>query len=309
MRPNHSPARIVRDSRASANETGGSSDKIRREVLPLLKAMAQEARPDSNERAFADRHIAELSVDENPWQAALFARRVLARVPNDERAWAAMALAQTRLGHYRFAQHAFERALSMSPGNPWYAHNLGHLLDVALDRPADALPLLRFAFEEAPENSELAASYAHALARTNQVAMAHRVLSLHAGNGEHARLMEWVESGAPHVRMLPAETAGVAKRKRRGLLRCKKQLRAGLARLPFSHAIQRAAVSVLEKALSVIPLREASSTGEYCAACLWLAHQACGGALSVLEVSAPFGARIAAVRSLSARLSGVLKID
>jgi hypothetical protein len=284
----------------------------------MLRAMAEEAKPDSDECAFAHRHLAELLVDDSPWQAAVFARRVLLRVPDDERAWATMALAQTLLGNYPFAQRAYLRAIAKAPNNPWYAHNLGHLLDVALDRPDEALPLLRFAFEQSPDSAEIAASYGHVLARTSQLAMAHRVLSLHGPNGpggEQARLLAWVERGAPKAQTSAAsesrypEARPLPVRRRQGLGQCKATLLRGLARLPFSEAMKAVAVRALEQALFTVAVREASSVREYCAACALLAHQSCAGPLSAREIAAPFGARVANVRALSEKLLKLVRID
>ena len=90
------------------------------------------------------------------------------RAPADDGAWAVLGLAQSLLGNYRYAARAYERALALAPNNPWYAHNLGHLYDVALDRPQDALPLLAQATAAQPGEADIAASYAHALARSRQ---------------------------------------------------------------------------------------------------------------------------------------------
>src|SRR5215470_4768993 len=134
-------------------------------VVPLLHRLARTAAPGSDESVFAHRHLAELIASRHPWRAALYARRVTSERPEDDRAWAVLALCQTLLGNYRYAAASYQRALSCAPKNPSYAHNLGHLLDVALDRPSDALPLLADAHKAEPKEREIAASYAHALAR------------------------------------------------------------------------------------------------------------------------------------------------
>ncbi|MEO7109947.1 MAG: hypothetical protein ABI183_05890 [Polyangiaceae bacterium] len=175
------------------------------DVLPLLHRLARTAKSGTDESAFAHRQLAELLVEREPWRATLHARRVLAVLPDDERAWAALALSQTLLGNYRYAANAYARALRAAPKNPWYAHNLGHLLDVALDKPKDAVELLRFAFEgskrRAAPNSEIAASFVHALARTGAIDEAKRVLTHAMKRGgssrEHAALMRWLDAGAP----------------------------------------------------------------------------------------------------------------
>src|SRR5439155_15228036 len=123
-------------------DRGFSRNLEAEELLPLLARLARAAPPKSDAWIFAHRHLAELGVEHDPWRAALFARRVLSLRPDDDGAWAVLRLAQSLLGNYRYAAHSYERALSISPKNPWYAHNLGHLYDVALNRPFDALPLL-----------------------------------------------------------------------------------------------------------------------------------------------------------------------
>jgi hypothetical protein len=176
------------------------------DVLPMLHRLARTATPGSEERVFAHRQLAELLAEKHPWRAALYARRVLADRPEDDRGWALLGLSQTLLGHYRFAVTAYQKALSCAPKNPWYAHNLGHLLDVALDRANDALFWLRAAYTGANSNADIAASFAHALARAGKLAEAKRVLARAMKRGEskeHAALMRWLEKGAP-----PEEDSG-----------------------------------------------------------------------------------------------------
>lgn len=174
------------------------------DVLPLLHRLARTAKSGTDESAYAHRQLAELLVEREPWRSTLHARKVLAISPDDERAWAALALSQTLLGNYRYAANAYARALRAAPKNPWYAHNLGHLLDVALDQPKDAVDLLRFAFEgskrRAAPNSEIAASFVHALARAGNIDEAKRVLAQtmkRGGSRELAALMKWLDAGAP----------------------------------------------------------------------------------------------------------------
>jgi tetratricopeptide (TPR) repeat protein len=170
------------------------------EILPLLARLARLAPPESDAWIFAHRHLAEIGVEHDPWRAALFARRVIAQRPDDDGAWAVLGLAQSLLGHHRYAARAYERALALAPDNPWYAHNLGHLYDVALDRPADALALLERATAAQPAEADIAASYAHALARCGRVPMAKRVLKRairRGGTADQMALWRWLEAGAP----------------------------------------------------------------------------------------------------------------
>jgi tetratricopeptide (TPR) repeat protein len=170
------------------------------ELLPLLARIARAAPQASDEWIFAHRHLAELGVEHDPWRAALFARRVVALRPDDDGAWAVLGLAHSLLANYQSAARAYERALDLAPQNPWYAHNLGHLVDVALDRPSDALGLLARATTAEPEQSEIAASYAHALARSGKIALAKRVLRRAIRRGataEQMALWRWIDAGAP----------------------------------------------------------------------------------------------------------------
>ena len=138
--------------------------------------------------------------NETPGAPALFARRVLAYRPEDDRGWATLAFCQTLLGNYKFAVTAYHHALASAPKNPWYAHNLGHLLDVALGRADEAIGWLRRAYQSAAYSGEVAASYAHALARVGRLADARKVLTRamkRTVSREHAALLKWLEQGAP----------------------------------------------------------------------------------------------------------------
>ncbi|MEO8800349.1 MAG: hypothetical protein ABI551_20825, partial [Polyangiaceae bacterium] len=145
------------------------------DLVPLLHRLVRTATEASEDAIFAHRQLAEVLVEREPWQSTLHARKVLAIAADDERAWAALALSQTLLGNYRFAANAYAHTLQAAPHNPWYAHNLGHLLDVALGRAEDAVAWLRRAYQSATYSGEVAASYAHALARVGRLAEARRV--------------------------------------------------------------------------------------------------------------------------------------
>ena len=87
-----------------------------------------------------------------------------------------LGVAHMRLGHFRAARHALERALRLAPDDVAVLHNLGHLLDVAFDRPEEALPHLALACRIVPDEPAIASSHAHALARTGQEARAEQLL-------------------------------------------------------------------------------------------------------------------------------------
>lgn len=188
------------------------------EILALLARIAHAAEPGSEAWISAHRQLAELGVEHDPWRAALFARKVLHHCPQDDGAWAAMGLAQSLLRNYRYAARAYERALAIAPDNPWYAHNLGHLYDVALDRPQDALPLLARAALVKPDEADIAASYAHALARCGKRVLAKRVLARAIRRGATAdqkALLRWLDEGAPGARDVDGRERRAKTKKRR----------------------------------------------------------------------------------------------
>ncbi len=201
--------RLRRDAETALREaTGSSSDPGA--LLPILHRLARHAPDGSEACAFAHRNLAEILVDRDPWRAALHARRATTAQPDDDRGWAAMGLCQTLLGNYRTAASAYHRAVECSPGNPWYAHNLGHLLDVALGRPRDAVGWLRRAYEGARCDGEIATSFAQALARAGETDEAKRVLKRATRRGatrEQTALLKWLGSQQEGVPLQPIRGA------------------------------------------------------------------------------------------------------
>ncbi len=170
------------------------------DVLPRLARLARLAPAASDDGVFAHRQLAELLVERHPWRAAIYARRALAHRKDDDRAWAVLAFCQTLLGNFRCAATAYKQAIASAPGNPWYAHNLGHLLDVALGAPERALPWLRSAYGAKVDNSEIVASYVHALARAGKTCEAREILERaldRFDSRELEALLRWLDQGAP----------------------------------------------------------------------------------------------------------------
>jgi len=186
----------------------------RRVVEPILERILKLAPDGDPARVFAHRHLAELRLEQDPWSSALHLRKVIAESPHDDVSHSLMALAQALLGNYRAAVAAYRRALALSPRNPWYHHNLGHLLDVALDDPTCALPHLELALEHAdPPEHEITASTSHCLARVGRLDEAHELaqeaVSAAPHNEDHRALLRWIDRGAPRdepVHPLRAET-------------------------------------------------------------------------------------------------------
>jgi tetratricopeptide (TPR) repeat protein len=174
-------------------------DAAARGHLEALLRVASEP----EDRLFAHRHLGELCLEESPWQAALHIRQVLRIAPDDDVAEALMGLCQALLGNYEAAIASYGRAALANPEMPWYHHNVGHLLDVALDRPKAARPHLERAHAIEPTHDEITASLAHCVARLGDLDEARR-LALEAAetaphHDEHHNLLDWIEQGAPDL--------------------------------------------------------------------------------------------------------------
>ena len=173
----------------------------RDDVRSLLEALAARAPADSAEATLAHRHLAELLLEESPWRASLHCRQVLRVCPDDDAAHALMGLAQALQGNYRMAVGAFRRAVAVAPSNAWYQHNLGHLLDVALDRASEALPHWQRAARAHPGQEEVGASLAHCLGRLHRcdeaLEVVRALLRRHPAHRDLLALRGWLEEGAP----------------------------------------------------------------------------------------------------------------
>ena len=172
-----------------------------REVVLVLEELARKAPEGSEFHLFAHRRLAELCLERNPWQTALHLKRLMRAGVADDSVFALMGLCQTLLGNYNSAVSAYQRALELAPDNPWYHHNLGHLLDVGMGNAKIGAKHLRIAYRLESMNNEIAASFAHCLARLGRFAEA-RAIAKRAVNGspynkDHRALLAWVEQGAP----------------------------------------------------------------------------------------------------------------
>jgi tetratricopeptide (TPR) repeat protein len=157
-----------------------------RDLVPMLENLVRAAPAASEAAYFAKLRLSELIVGDAPFRAARLARDVLVSGDSD-RAWAVLGLAHTLLGNYRVAARSYRRALALAPECAIYEHNLGHVLDVALNRPHDALSHLARAHRDLPEESEIASSYAHALLRSGQLEKAHELLLKAVKSPDEAR--------------------------------------------------------------------------------------------------------------------------
>jgi len=168
-----------------------------RDLVPMLERLMEHAPRGSRAACFAGTELAELLLTQSPWRAAVLAREVL-RHGESDRAWAVLGLSHAVQGNYRSAKRAFAKALFLNPTCASYAHNLGHLLDVALGQPEQALVWLERAHRARPGDEEIAASYAHALTRSGRSEAALRLLGTALGDETRARdlLRRWSTDGA-----------------------------------------------------------------------------------------------------------------
>jgi Flp pilus assembly protein TadD len=184
-------------------------ERPRNEVLPLLERMLSQVSDTSDLYAYAHRRIAELLLQTEPWRAALHLRRVIKAGAAEDTAHALMGLCQALLGNFDSAVFHYERALALEPNNAWYHHNLGHLLDVALDMPQVALLHLRWAHEAQPMEDEVTASLSHCLARVGSLEeaeqLAREALDLSPDHESHLSLLSWIRRGAPGGHLFSAD--------------------------------------------------------------------------------------------------------
>src|SRR5688572_26028832 len=99
-------------------------ERSRWEIEPLLERLATEAPEGTEHWSFAHRQLAELRLEQHPWQSALHLRKVVGHTPDDDVVHALMGLCQALLGNFHAAVSAYRRALAIAPRNPWYHHNL-----------------------------------------------------------------------------------------------------------------------------------------------------------------------------------------
>jgi Flp pilus assembly protein TadD len=205
-------ARTIEELWIEADEALEASSKRAEGLLTKLASKAEEG---SDASLFAYRHLAELNLERKPWVAALQLRRVLAYHDDDDVLHALTGLCHALLGNYRVAVRSYRLASQLAPLTPWYHHNLGHLLDVALDDLAGAEHHLRRAYELEPEHDEIIGSLAHCVARLGDLVEAKRLAQLAQERGpcnpDHRVLIEWIEAGATE-----APTAKTKVRRSRG---------------------------------------------------------------------------------------------
>ncbi|MFO0735886.1 MAG: hypothetical protein U0270_08400 [Labilithrix sp.] len=271
------------------------------DLLPRLAKLARHAAPESDDAVFAHLKLAEMLVDRDPWRAALYVRRALAHRPDDDRAWATLAYCQTLLRNFRCAIRAYKSAIACAPGNPWYAHNLGHIYDVALGESARALPYLKIAYAAKRDSSEIVASYAHALARAGKLEEARTVIERSRGTPERSAqldaVLRWLDQGAPSR---PRSDRPKRPAQPRRLAR---ELSRGLRHLPLDET-QRERAKALARDAGAGSEDVAAVAAAVAYAIVYIDHVP----LSQAEVAAPFRVGVNELRGVFAELRAKLDI-
>lgn len=289
------------------------------DVLATLEHLARTA-TDAAAAKFAAGCLAELLADSDPWAASLHAKRVIAHDSGDARAWAALGLAQVHLGNYRYAARCYGEAAARDEGNPWYVHNLGHLTDVALNGPEEALPYLARAVSLAPENLDLIASYAHALGRCGKLEEARSLL----GGRKRRSVHDLPGIVHPFPAVAPPRSADVQaptstraassppappKRVPRSPTRARTALELALASLPFSLRQRRNAMRLLADAHAMLRDRdERPSPQALAAAAAWAIAEIDGIPLACVEVASTFRLPTADLRRAHQELAAALAL-
>ena len=308
-------------------ETGAETHRLRQEieralrrafdpvdVLPRLARLAREAEPASDDGVFAHRQLAELLVERHPWRAAIHAKKALEHRPADDRAWAVLAFCHTLLGNFKSAVHAYKQAIACAPHNPWYAHNLGHLLDVALGEPSRALPWLEAAYAKKPDNVEIVASYVHALGRGGRERHAREVLEralARAHSNELDALQRWLDQGAPSHPDL--STAAKKPRRPKGV-RLTRVLERGLSHLPLDDDQRKRAMALARDAVDRPSSRDVAAAARredlagLAAAVAYAIVYVDHVPLSQAEVAAPFRVAVGRLRGRFAELRAKLDL-
>jgi cytochrome c-type biogenesis protein CcmH/NrfG len=164
-----------------------------RDLIPMLTKLEKSAPVGSPAWVFALSELAPLLLEKHPWRAALAARKSLAHEP-DAKTFGVLGLALSLLGHYQSAVAAYRRGLALDPRCPVLLHNLGHLLDVGLDRPRRGLHYLSRAHSADPTDVEILGSYAHALVRAGRAREAlSRLEALLSADEARALCEKWAE--------------------------------------------------------------------------------------------------------------------
>jgi hypothetical protein len=203
------------------------------------------------------------------------------------------------LGNYVYARTAYARARTFAPENPWYAHNLGHLLDIALGKPEEACAHLKYALDCLPRNADLALSYAHALACAGDVETAHAVLGPHGSLGHNVVPMHaWFGNGTDDADRSARPLQ--PKAKPRAVRKTVRVVEQGLRNLPLSASDRDRVRMIFRGSRAHV---KGTSTSVLAASAVWRFVNHTDFPLSIADVAATFRVPVRSVRDTANALN------
>jgi len=275
----------------------------------LLEALAKQVPEASEHYLFAHRHLAELKLESSPWPAALHLRRCIRWQPRNDSLHALMGLAQALLGNYRTAIESYRRAVRLSPENPWYRHNLGHLLDVALAAPNEAFEHLEAARGLEPSNHEITASLAHCLAGMGRMQDAAELASLAEAmapdHAEHGALSAWIRNRQTQVR--DADSTVIRPTEKKPFTKVAETLERTMRKAGYSAVMIEAALDLWDEYWLKSPNLRIRKPGAVASAIEYaVVHSTVHRPVSQREVAERYSVSVAALRGRLRSLRSVL---
>jgi Flp pilus assembly protein TadD len=142
-----------------------------KEALPFLEALVKARRDDANVLYDLGIAYSELGRYED---AVMRLKMCVALAPSHSNAWVGIGVAYTRLKRAKDAKEALNKAIELDPANGYAHRNLGAVLGNE-DDYAGALPHLREALHQLPEDPRAMFGLAHALEKLDNMNEADRI--------------------------------------------------------------------------------------------------------------------------------------
>ncbi len=141
------------------------------EALPFLEALAETRKDDAN--VFYDLGIAYSELGRYK-DAVMRLKMSLALAPSRSNAWVGIGVAYARLKRAKDAKEALNKAIELDPANGYAHRNLGAVLGNEGDYEG-ALPHLREALHQLPEDPQSMFGLANALEKLDDISEADRI--------------------------------------------------------------------------------------------------------------------------------------
>ena len=142
-----------------------------KEALPFLEALAEARKDDANVLYDLGIAYSELGRYED---AVMRLKMSVALAPSHSNAWVGIGVAYTRLKRAKDAKEALKKAIELDPANGYAHRNFGAVLGNEGDYEG-ALPHLREALHQLPEDPQAMFGLAHALEKLDDMNEADRI--------------------------------------------------------------------------------------------------------------------------------------